>query len=174
MGASASHTMRFDVVVERDAVIGGPDVYVARPGFWHGGAGVAACWFGGALGVIDALALRVRNGGDPLDAAAFGRCRARLDVAGALLKRSADEIDADPNDVEWARKRGDERATRRGGDLARRAAHDRRRAGFDTVVSRDDEHSRRVADLEVYLRQLDAAHAAQLYGTDYADDIVRW
>ena len=146
---------------------------MARPGFWHGGAGVAACWFGGALGVIDALALRVRNVADPHDAAAFGRCRARLDAAGALLARSADEIDADPNDVERARKRA--MSVRLAvEETARDVLHTTVAALGSTPLCRDDEHSRRVADLEVYLRQLDAAHAAQLYGTDYADDIVTW
>ncbi|MGJ4802473.1 hypothetical protein ACQYVW_04485 [Luteimonas sp. SDU82] len=38
--------------VDFDAVpcvrIGGPGAYLDRPGFWHGGAGVAACWLGAA------------------------------------------------------------------------------------------------------------------------------
>ena len=46
MRASSSVDVEFD----RAAAIplGAPGFYVARPGFWHGGAGVAACWFGGA------------------------------------------------------------------------------------------------------------------------------
>ena len=31
--------------------VGGPGRYTGRPGFAHGGAGVAACWYGGARGV---------------------------------------------------------------------------------------------------------------------------
>ncbi len=31
--------------------VGGPGGYTDRPGFAHGGAGVAACWYGGARGV---------------------------------------------------------------------------------------------------------------------------
>ena len=42
-----------------------------------------------------------------------------------------------------------------------------------TPLCRDDEHSRNVADLEVYLRQLDAGHAAQVYGADYAGGCSR-
>ncbi len=30
--------------------VGGPGGYTVRPGFAHGGAGVAACWYGGARG----------------------------------------------------------------------------------------------------------------------------
>ncbi len=34
---------------------GEPGGYTRRPGFAHGGAGVAACWYGGARGVGQAL-----------------------------------------------------------------------------------------------------------------------
>ena len=36
--------------------VGPPGGYTGRPGFSHGGAGVAACWYGGARGVARALA----------------------------------------------------------------------------------------------------------------------
>jgi hypothetical protein len=35
--------------------LGGPGRYIDRPGFAHGGAGVAACWYGGARGVARTL-----------------------------------------------------------------------------------------------------------------------
>ena len=35
--------------------VGPPDAYTNRPGFSHGGVGVAACWYGGARGVARAL-----------------------------------------------------------------------------------------------------------------------
>ena len=31
--------------------VGAPGWYLERPGFWWGGIGVAACWFGGAVGI---------------------------------------------------------------------------------------------------------------------------
>ena len=34
-------------------LVGPPDSYLARPGFWWGGGGVAAVWLGGAAGVLD-------------------------------------------------------------------------------------------------------------------------
>ena len=48
--------------------VGGPGAYVDRPGFSLGGAGIAACWYGGAVGVARLLLARVsRDGtaGDP-------------------------------------------------------------------------------------------------------------
>src|SRR6185312_11751898 len=46
MAASDSRTVQFHDVMA--AAVGEPGQYVARPGFWHGGIGVAACWYGGA------------------------------------------------------------------------------------------------------------------------------
>lgn len=36
------------------SVVGAPDWYVERPGFWDGAIGPAACWAGAALGLVDA------------------------------------------------------------------------------------------------------------------------
>jgi hypothetical protein len=49
MAASDSPEVRFDGI--RAVPVGGPGAYTGRPGFAHGGAGVAACWYGGARGV---------------------------------------------------------------------------------------------------------------------------
>ena len=46
MRASDSRTACIDTFVDRDAQVGRPGSYVGRPGFWHGGVGVAACWHG--------------------------------------------------------------------------------------------------------------------------------
>ena len=173
MAASASHTMRFDLTVTEGAAVGAPNAYVGRSGFWHGGAGVAACWFGGAIGVLEALRARVAASDDPLDAAAFGRCRARLDAAGALLSQSADAIDAAPDDVLGARERA--MSVRLAvEEAARDVLHTTVTALGASPLARDDDHSRRVADLQVYLRQLNAGHAAQEYGRAYASKSFSW
>ena len=41
--------------------VGGPGWYLRRPGFAHGGIGVAACWYGGAVGVARALVAAARR-----------------------------------------------------------------------------------------------------------------
>ena len=38
--------------------VGPPGGYTGRPGFTHGGVGVAACWYGGARAVGDTLLAR--------------------------------------------------------------------------------------------------------------------
>ncbi|HEV8115915.1 MAG TPA: hypothetical protein VGP53_06730, partial [Acidimicrobiales bacterium] len=51
MASTDSHRHTFDdVVASEGAAVGGPGAYVERPGFGHGGCGVAACWWGGAIG----------------------------------------------------------------------------------------------------------------------------
>ncbi|GAB3083984.1 acyl-CoA dehydrogenase family protein [Micromonospora schwarzwaldensis] len=162
MAASDSRTVRFDGVTA--VGVGGPGCYTSRPGFWHGGAGVAACWYGGAVGIADALhdAARRRRLG-PHAMAHLGAVDATLTAARGVLFAAADEIDANPT-----------------GD-ADRLAHQVRatvEASATTVVDRvgralgagplcqDADHARRVADLTVYLRQshaeADLAHLGEL------------
>ena len=62
--STTSHgfTVRFDdLLVEEDAAVGPPGYYLRRPGFWIGSAGVAACWYGGAEGLFDALVAALRD-----------------------------------------------------------------------------------------------------------------
>jgi alkylation response protein AidB-like acyl-CoA dehydrogenase len=42
-----------EVPVSYDDLIGEPNWYLERPGFWHGACGPAACWAGGAAGLVD-------------------------------------------------------------------------------------------------------------------------
>ncbi len=57
MAGSDSPTVDVSATLSDDALVGAPGSYLARPGFWHGGLGVAAVWHGGAVGVAAALRL---------------------------------------------------------------------------------------------------------------------
>lgn len=151
MTATRSDTIELrGVTVDPDRAIGGPDAYVRRSGFGHGGAGVAACWWGGALGVLDGLHCACAAGaGDP---AALGRSAAVLAAAGQALAAGAAAIDASPHDEPLAV------------DLAaslRIAVAHAARVALDATVEalgasglcQHPEHSGRVADLLVYLGQ---------------------
>jgi alkylation response protein AidB-like acyl-CoA dehydrogenase len=164
MEATASMTMRFDATfVPNDCALGGPDAYVDRPGFWHGGAGVAACWFGGALGVAERLRIATEDGDGVQHRPAWGRVSARLSGASALLARTAAEIDAAPLAVTPARLR----ALR-----LRLAVEDAARATIaDTLatlgagpLAHEREFARHVVDLELYLAQLRPQAAAAELG----------
>ena len=134
--------------------VGPPGAYAGRPGFSHGGVGVAACWYGGARGVARAL-LRAAAKRDigPHALAHLGAVDIALHTAWAALGRAADEIDADPRDLRGA---GPLRALRVRA-LTEAAATDvlsrTGRALGAGPLSHDEAHSRAVADLTVYLRQ---------------------
>src|SRR6202044_3407149 len=79
--------------------VGPPGGYTGRPGFSHGGVGVAACWYGGARAVARTLlsAASKRDIG-PHALAHLGAVDLGLRTVLAALDQAADEIDADPDD----------------------------------------------------------------------------
>jgi alkylation response protein AidB-like acyl-CoA dehydrogenase len=166
LGATASHTMRFDLAVDEDHAVGETNAYVARPGFHHGGAGVAACWFGGALGVAERLARSAHH--RPELAARWGRVRAALELAEARLRMAAADIDADPNDIAAARRRA--AGVRIGvNDVSRDAANSTVDALGASALCHDAEQQRKVADLLVYLSQHHSDTDATAYGSSGDD-----
>ena len=94
MAASASVDVIFDDVAA--TALQGPGFYVARAGFWHGGAGVAACWFGAATRLADALRERLAQRADPHRLAQLGRAAVALQGSAALLREAAACIDREP------------------------------------------------------------------------------
>lgn len=132
-------------------VVGAPGWYLARPGFWHGAVGVAACWFGGALGVLHTMRAQAREE-KPHEMALLGEAEAETWAMGAALEHAATEIDRDPADPTAARRRAllvravVERGCRQVLDAAAVALGPR-------PLAFDRDHSQRVADLQVYLRQ---------------------
>lgn len=155
MAASDSGWVEFDDVPARR--LGGHADYLERPGFWHGGVGVAACWFGGARAVAAPLFERAaRANASPLVRAHAGAVAAELAAGWSLLEHTAAFVDADPDD---------ERGLLMARALTVRTRIDRMAAGVIDRVGRalgagplcsDGEHAQRVADLGVYIRQTHA------------------
>ncbi|MEE2035797.1 acyl-CoA dehydrogenase [Nocardiopsis sp. CT-R113] len=151
MAASDTLTVRFDGVPAEP--VGGPGDYLRRPGFHHGGAGVAACWYGGALAVARPLADRAaRQGADPHLLSAFGAVDRDLYVAESVLRRAAREIDEHPRDGDRAAVL----AARVRAVVAEACASALRRTeealGAGPLAD-DPVYARATADLAVYLRQ---------------------
>lgn len=151
------------------APVGPTGWYLARPGFAWGAMGVAAIWFGGAVGVARRL---VRGGREPDQIAQMhlGAVDAALWAARTTLADAAARVDG-------GRATGTE-----GAALALRVRHVVARAA-ETVLERvghatgpaplalEDDHAGRVADLQLYLRQEhaerdEATLGAHLLGTD--------
>ncbi|WP_251079958.1 acyl-CoA dehydrogenase [Frankia sp. AgPm24] len=145
---SDTRAVRFAAVPARP--IGGPGDYLDRPGFWIGGIGVAACWYGGATGVADPLRRRVAAGGDPHAAAHLGGVEVALGSARDALRCAADAVDTAPR-ADHSRLARRVRAT-----VAEVAAVVLTRVGRalgPAPLAGDPAHAQRVADLEVYIRQ---------------------
>ena len=131
--------------------VGGPGWYLERPGFAWGGIGVAACWWGGAIGLLEWLAAAASATDDPLTAMHLGAADAAIWGARATLADDGRRADG------RHRHRADRH--RRSGAIGRR---DRRRAGAPLhsahglgpgPLTSDEAYARRVADLQVYVRQ---------------------
>lgn len=141
-----------DLPLGEDAMVGPPGWYLGRPGFWHGAAGVASCWWGGARGVAALLSSRLSSG-DPYSKAAHGYASAHLWAMQCALERCASSFDGDPTDSA-GRGRRESELTRL--VVENGATEVLRLVGETTGASplcRDPGHAQRVADLTVYLRQ---------------------
>ncbi len=132
----------------------GPDGwYLRRPGFSWGAMGVAACWLGGAIGVARALHRATRNRQpDQIASMHLGAVDAALTASREVLAAAARAVDAGRADGSagalWAaRVRAVVAATV--DDVLDRVGH----ALGPAPLAFDADHARRVADLQLYVRQ---------------------
>jgi alkylation response protein AidB-like acyl-CoA dehydrogenase len=102
MAGSDSRTVRFTHAPGRP--VGGPGDYTGRPGFWHGGIGVAACWYGGALAIADTLrAAAAAKELNPHALAHLGAIDVALGAAGCVLASAARDRGSGPLKDEQSR-----------------------------------------------------------------------
>ncbi|MCY0387383.1 acyl-CoA/acyl-ACP dehydrogenase [Robbsia sp. Bb-Pol-6] len=164
MAATAS----VDVVFENAAatLVGAPGEYLARPGFWHGGAGIGACWYGAAAAIgryaMARLAVRAAGGAlDDLSALYAAELDLALAAAVTLLRESAAAIDAVPQAPAQAlamRVRLEIEA------LAERVLRAAGRALGAGPLCRDARFAALMTDLPVFLRQSHAERDLAAYG----------
>ena len=144
-------------------IIGSSRWYLDRPGFWHGACGPAACWAGGALGLVDYAKMQSRD--DAHTMAHLGAMSASAWVLRVLLESAGHEIDANALDVASARVRA--RTVRH---LVEQASTDilRRipRAYGPHPLAMNESISRRYQELDIYLRQFHAERDLEALGTD--------
>jgi alkylation response protein AidB-like acyl-CoA dehydrogenase len=174
-GMAASDTLDVKFTDVPAEPVGGPGSYTGRPGFAHGGAGVAACWYGGARGVgRTLLATAARRDVGPHALAHLGAVDIALRTARSALDEAAAEIDADPDDLKdggWLRAL---RVRALVESVATEVMHRVGRALGAGPLSHDEAHSRRVADLTVYLRQHHAERDLAELGALVADRGTTW
>lgn len=135
-------------------LIGAPGQYLSRAGFWHGGAGVAACWYGGAMALGRALHQAVAYSPaeqvQPFKEAALGKVDVALGGAAALLREAAQWIDTHPQADAQAVVLRVRQAVEA---VARQVLDETTRALGPTLLCRDAAFARRAADLPVFIRQ---------------------
>jgi len=174
-GMAASDTLDVRFADVAAAPLGGPGSYIGRPGFAHGGTGVAACWYGGARAVGMALrAAAAERDVGPHALAHLGAVDIALHTARTVLDVAAAEIDADPEDREDGGRLRALRVRALVEAVATKVMHRVGRALGAGPLSRDEAHSRRVADLTVYLRQHHAERNLAELGTLVTSRDVTW
>lgn len=136
-------------ISERD-VIGNEGWYLERPGFWHGACGPAACWAGGAEGLVDYALTQRRS--DPHTLAHLAAMWSSISALRACLQTAGEEIDRNPK----YRLNGQIRALtvrhlveQACSDILRRFA----RAYGPHPLAMNEETVLRYQELDLYLRQ---------------------
>jgi alkylation response protein AidB-like acyl-CoA dehydrogenase len=158
---TASVTFRNTPVSEID-IIGPAGWYLKRPGFWHGACGPAACWAGGAEGIVDYALKQSRRDSHTL--AYVGAMQASVWAMRSFLESAGREIDEHPLDVVGAQRRAlivrhviEQACT----DILRRFA----RAYGPYPLSMDESISQRYEELDLYLRQSHAERDLEALAT---------
>jgi len=154
--------------------VGDPDWYTARPGFAWGGIGVAACWFGGAVGVARTVRAAVRERHDPHGEAHLGAIDEAVQSARRALEEAAALAEAptplDREQVRLLAKRVRATVARCVDEVLHRAG----RALGPAPLALDAVHAKRVADLQLYVRQHHAERDLASLGRSIANGGDPW
>ncbi len=169
MSASESVAVVFDGVPS--IAIGAPGDYVARPGFWQGGAGIAAIWYGATVAIAHALQRSASIPRDVHAAAHLGAVDTTLRAVRALLIETATWIDAHPTaDASAAALRVRAAVEAAANEVMVRTG----RALGPALLCTDAAHAQRCADLPVFLRQSHAEHDLMALGRAVASQADGW
>jgi alkylation response protein AidB-like acyl-CoA dehydrogenase len=99
--ATKTATVTFnEVPITSEDILGNAGWYLKRPGFWHGACGPAACWAGGAEGLLD-YAMEQRRS-DPHTLAHLGAMSASIWAMQAFFEKAGNEIDEHSEDFKGA------------------------------------------------------------------------
>ncbi len=77
-------------------VIGQPNRYLERPGFWHGAAGVAVCWYGAAVRLVSFLHESCKLSPNAFKKMYLGELSQQLSVTKQYFQYIAKLIDEEP------------------------------------------------------------------------------
>lgn len=161
-----SAPVTFDATPARS--VGDEGWYLRRPGFAWGGIGVAACWYGGALGLYRTLRELSADRDGELSRLHVGTVDAVLHGAAAVLGHAAVSIDAG----RAGGAAGEILALRVRAVVADAVERTLRQVGHALgpgPLAFHERHARRVADLELYVRQHHAERDLAALGAALGD-----
>jgi hypothetical protein len=147
--------------VSEEDFVGDAGWYLERTGFWHGACGPAACWAGGAAGLVDWALEQKRD--DPHTLAHLGAMRSSTWALEAYLDSAGAEIDKQPEDLCAAKIRAlmlrhlvEQECT----NILRRLP----RACGPYPLAMHEQTVRRYQELDLYLRQSHAERDLEALG----------
>ena len=96
VGMHATQTARVSFENTPVQLIGEPNSYLKRPGFWHGAAGVAACWYGAAVRLASFLQESCQANPNSYKKLYLGEIAQQLEITKRYFQYVADLIDHHP------------------------------------------------------------------------------
>ena len=148
MGATGSVEVLFEGAEAQ--AIGNPGDYLQRPGFWQGGIGIAACWYGAAQSIAERLRRHCAQRQEPHALAHLGAVDSALHAAAEVLRVSALAIDAAPLDDAELLARRARSVVEHSTELVIQHVGHALGAG---PYCKDRQFAQLIADLPVFLRQ---------------------
>jgi alkylation response protein AidB-like acyl-CoA dehydrogenase len=139
--------------------VGAPGWYLSRPGFFWGAIGVAACWHGGAVGIGRTVFSAMRDRPNPHGLSHLGVIDELLESNRRALDEAAARVDDGSADRTLS-KRVRASIARSVEEILQRAG----RALGPAPLALDAGHTKRVADLQLYVRQYHAERDEQSLG----------
>jgi hypothetical protein len=171
LGMRATQSVEVDFSDAAATLVGPPRAYLDRPGFWHGGAGIAACWYGAAAALAGRLREAAGKRDDPHLRAHLGAADVALCAARALLREAAHAIDAEPLADAMATALRTRAAVEHAANAVLHAALRALGAG---PLCRDRWFAQMAADLPVFLRQSHAERDLAALGAALAANHDGW
>ncbi len=169
VGMASTASIEIDFDHSPGIAIGAPGQYLDRPGFWQGGGGIAACWYGAAEALARYLREHCRKPqADAHAQAHLGAADMALQGARLALHDCARWIDRHPAaNAELPVRRTRAVVEAAAGDVIRHVG----RALGATPFCRSGHFARLSADLPVYLRQSHAERDLAALGQHLAGTV---
>ena len=170
MAATGSVEILFEAA--RGLAIGSAGDYLSRPGFWQGGIGIAACWYGAAQRLGEVLRVQCSQHADPHALAHLGAVDSALNSAACVLRASAAQVDREP----FANARLLAQQARACiEDTVKQVIYHVGRGVGAGPYCKDPHFAQLMADLPVYVRQSHAERDLAALGEMVASDAAcRW